>query len=422
MSPKASRFFLCCLLVIAGFSAVHLAFAVPPLPATRVCTHIPDTDPFNRSHFPQDFIFGVGSSAYQYEGAYNVDGKGPSIWDIFIHENPELFLNESGDIAENFYYLYESDIKFLKNMGMDAFRFSISWSRVLPNIQPFVTLFHWDLPQALQDDYRGFLSPMIVKDFRDYADFCFKTFGNKVKYWTTLNEPNLYARFGYDDGTFAPGRCSKFVRDCQYGDSGLEPYVVAHHELLCHAAAVDVYRKNYQASQKGVIGITLVTFWNIAIDWTHPNRRAAARANDFTTMTGFYVYPEGLKDVLTHINTKYQSPPIIITENGLPDNVSAVPLQEALNDQQRISYHRDHLSCLLESIKDGVNVKGYFAWSFLDNFEFNSAYTIRYGLHYVDRNNKDLPRTTKASAAWFKDFLSSSTEVEPGQDQVKDEL
>ncbi|GAB4832637.1 hypothetical protein Ancab_006655 [Ancistrocladus abbreviatus] len=255
---------------MAGFSAVHVAFAVPPPPATRVCTHIPDTDPFNRNHFPQDFIFSVGSSAYQ------------------------------------------SDIKFLKNMGVDAFRFSISWSRILPkgkisggvnekgvefyhklidlllnyNIQPFVTLFHWDLPQALQDDYRGFLSPMIVKDFRDYADFCFKTFGKKVKYWTTLNEPNLYARFGYDDGTFAPGRCSKFVRDCQYGDSSLEPYIVAHHELLCHAAAVDIYRKNHQASQKGVIGITIVTFWNIAIDWTHPNRRAAARANEF--LNGWY--------------------------------------------------------------------------------------------------------------------------------------
>ncbi|GAB4832646.1 hypothetical protein Ancab_006664 [Ancistrocladus abbreviatus] len=529
MSTKGHLFFLLSLHVIAGFTAVHAA-----LPA-RACTQIPDNDPFDRSDFPKDFIFGVGSSAYQFEGAHDVDGKRQSIWDNFTHERPELFLNESGDVAVNFYHLYENDVELLKDMGVNAFRFSISWSRVLPkgkisggvnekgvrfyqklidlllknNIQPFVTLFHWDLPQALYDDYRGFLSPMIINDFRDYADFCFKTFGDKVKYWTTLNEPNLYARFAHDDGIFAPGRCSDFVGDCQYGDSGREPYIAGHHELLCHAAAVDVYRKNYQASQKGVIGITLVADWNIPLDMSYLNRRAAERANDFvngwfldplvygdypqtmrdnvgdrlpkfttedalllkksfdflglnyylsgyahhmqsyphptryttdmrvnqtsydkhgepigdpTTIPDFYVYPEGLKDYLMHINAKYQGPPIIITENGLPDNASVVSPKDVLNDQQRVSYHRDHLSCLLESIKGGVNVKGYFAWSFLDDFEFNSAYTVRYGLHYVDRSNKDLPRTPKASATWFKNFLSSSTKVEPGKKQVHEEL
>ncbi|KAL1095015.1 hypothetical protein V6Z11_D06G128900, partial [Gossypium hirsutum] len=362
-------------------------------------------------------------------------------------------------------------------------------------IQPFVTLFHWDLPQALEDEYGGFLSPRIVDDFRDYAEVCFKEFGDRVKHWMTLNEPWSYTYGGYVAGFLAPGRCSDWQNlNCTGGESAVEPYLVAHHLLLAHAVSVKLYRQKYQASQKGVIGMTLVSYWFVPVSNAKHQQNAASRALDFMfgwfmkpitignyphtmrsllgnrlpkfdkmqskilkgsfdflglnyytaiyaayapkpnvgkpsyltdartslssyhngipigPMTGtkwIYMYPRGIRDLLLYTKEKYGNPLIYITENGVGDTENAsFPSKEALNDKGRIEYHRRHLSSLQTAIKDGVNVKGYFAWSLLDNFEWASGYTVRFGFNFVDYKN-GLKRYPKLSAQWLKNFLKN---------------
>ncbi|KAL0305057.1 UNVERIFIED_CONTAM: Beta-glucosidase 12 [Sesamum angustifolium] len=181
--------------------------------ASAVFAATNDTSPnFNRTIFPESFVFGASSSAYQYEGAASEGGRGPSIWDTYTHQFPERIADHStGDVAVDFYHRYKEDVKFIKDIGLDAFRMSISWSRVLPRITPFVTIFHWDVPQGLEDEYLGFLSPRIIDDYKDFAELCFKEFGDRVKHWATLNEPYIFSSGGYDGGltgNAAPGRCS----------------------------------------------------------------------------------------------------------------------------------------------------------------------------------------------------------------------
>ncbi|PNX83388.1 beta-glucosidase 24-like protein, partial [Trifolium pratense] len=210
----------------------------------------------------------------------------------------------------------QEDVEIMKNMNMDAYRFSISWSRILPKgklsrgvnmeginyynnlinelldkgLQPFVTLFHWDLPQALDEEYGGFLSHNIVNDFRDYAELCFKEFGDRVKYWITLNEPWTLSKYGYADGRSAPGRCSSWHNEnCVGGDSATEPYIVAHNQLLAHATAVKVYKSKYQASQKGRIGITLSCDWLVPLLDTEADIHATQRGIDF--ILGWFLEP-----------------------------------------------------------------------------------------------------------------------------------
>ncbi|KAF8011796.1 hypothetical protein BT93_I0056 [Corymbia citriodora subsp. variegata] len=356
----------------------------------------------------------------------------------------------------------------MKEMGLDAYRFSISWPRILPKgklkgginkegvryfnnlinellahgIQPFVTLLHNDLPQTLEEEYGGFLSPRVVDDFRDYVDVCFKEFGDRVKHWITLNEPWSLCYFGYTIGTEAPGRCSAWqMLNCTGGDSGTEPYIVAHHQILAHAAAVKLYKEKYQASQKGIIGITLIAGWFLPYSNAKPDRNAALRALDFSL--GWFMepitygdYPHSMRalvggrlptftkeqslivkgsfdflglnyytsdyakhvpppntppsyltdrcvnqtrigSLLLYIKQKYNNPFIYITENGVDEfNNSTLPLEQQLSDYTRIDYHYRHLLYLKEAIKDGVRVKGYFAWSLLDNFEWASGYTV----------------------------------------------
>ncbi|KAL5760546.1 hypothetical protein ACOSQ2_019384 [Xanthoceras sorbifolium] len=475
----------------------------------------------NRNSFPESFIFGTGSSSYQYEGAAYLHGKAPSIWDTFTSLHPEKILDHSnGNVADNFYHYYKEDIALMKEIGLDSFRFSLSWSRILPQgkisggvnqqgvdfynflidelvsngIKPFVTLFHWDLPQTLEDEYGGFLSPKIVKDFGEYADFCFKEFGDRVKYWVTVNEPESFSKSGYATGTKAPGRCSNYIGNCLEGNSATEPYIVTHHLILCHANSVKVYRQNYQASQKGLIGISFYSMWTVPKYQTVASKKAASRALDFifgwifqpitygsypktmrsmlgdrlpkftksesemvkgsidflgynyytayyaedVTTTSYssvnlsfttdshvnltwekngipigertgsdwlYIYPKGIRDILLYIKRKYNSPPIYITENGMGDvNTSSWPINKALNDSLRIKYHSLHLSYILEAIREGVDVRGYYAWSFLDNFEWDSGYTYRFGFVYIDYKDK-LKRYLKSSALWFKNFL-----------------
>ncbi|XP_074311899.1 beta-glucosidase 24-like isoform X2 [Silene latifolia] len=473
-----------------------------------------------RSSFPTGFIFGTASSAYQYEGAAHEDGRGPSIWDTFSHKYPGRIKGGSnGDVADDSYHRYKEDVGIMKQMGLDAYRFSISWSRILPygkvnkgvnkkgllyyhrlidtlianGIRPFVTLFHWDLPQALEDEYGGFLSPLIVGDFRDYADLCFKEYGHKVQHWITLNEPWTYSVLGYALGRFPPSRCSASLQlNCTGGDSATEPYLVTHHLLLAHATAADLYRQKYQAAQKGKIGISLVTYWFIPLSQARHHVNAASRSLDFmfgwymdpitkgeyphsmrsivgdrlpkfsaeqsrmiagsydfvgvnyysaryavynpgmknspptyitdsiANMTAvrngvpigpqaasnfLYVYPRGISDLLIYTKSKYNNPLIYITENGIDElNDEKLTLEEALNDKIRIQFYHDHLFYLQHSIRKGVDVKGFFAWSLLDNFEWDSGYTVRFGINYVDYND-GLKRYPKLSSHWFKNFL-----------------
>ncbi|PNY16176.1 beta-glucosidase 24-like protein [Trifolium pratense] len=268
-----------------------------------------------RSNFSNDFIFGAGSSSYQVEGAVNQGGKGPSIWDTYTNDHPERIRDGSNaDITIDQYHRYKEDVAIAKDQNIDSYRFSISWPRILPKgklsgginydgigyynklinelldkgIQPFVTLFHWDLPQVLEDEYGGFLSSQIIDDFQDYANLCFKEFGDRVKYWVTLNEPWFFSNGGYAIGTTPPGRCSDPT--CLGGNSGTEPYIVSHNQLLAHAKAVQVYKTKYQENQKGQIGITLVTNWFLPLgDDNIPDKKAAERALDF--QFGWFMEP-----------------------------------------------------------------------------------------------------------------------------------
>ncbi|XP_020551751.1 beta-glucosidase 12-like isoform X1 [Sesamum indicum] len=504
----------------------------------------------NAGNFPGGFIFGAASSAYQCEGAFNVNAKGQSMWDNFTHMYPDKILDHSnGDTAVDSYHRYKEDVKIARYLGLDAYRFSISWPRILPGgtikegvnregidyynnlinellangIEPFVTILHFDVPQALQDAYGGFLNAQIVDDFLDFSDLLFHQFGDRVKYWVTINEPWTFTVYGYAYGLFAPGRCSNWQGlNCTGGDSAIEPYLVAHNQLLAHSAVVNLYRNKYQvpwirtslnflnhmykevllrfnfdkgmqAIQKGKIGISFASYWFEPHDETIENKKAKDRALDFmlgwfmepltrgtypesmrvrvrgrlpkftreeinmmegsfdfigfnyygamyafnkpnsssfsyTTdseidITGrrngkpigeqarnssrIYIYPQGLRKILRHIEEKYNDPLIYITENGLDEATNDTSgISYAIKDDMRKDYIHDHICCLHEAMeKDGANVKGYFVWSLMDNFEWASGFSVRFGLNYVDFKDKTLRRYPKQSALWFKNFL-----------------
>ncbi|XP_022854687.1 beta-glucosidase 11-like [Olea europaea var. sylvestris] len=259
---------------------------------------------YSRADFPADFIFGSGTSAYQYEGAAFDDGRTPSIWDIFAHSGRTH--GATGDVACDGYHKYKEDIGLMVDTNLEAFRLSISWSRLIPNgrgpinpkgleyynnlidelishgIQPHVTLNHIDLPQALEDEYGGWLSRKIVKDFVVYADTCFREFGDRVLYWTTVNEANIFALGGYNDGIIAPGRCSPSLgTNCSTGNSSIEPYIVVHNILLAHSAATKLYRKKYKFTQNGFLGLNVYTLWFIPDTNSTEDVIATQRAKDF---------------------------------------------------------------------------------------------------------------------------------------------
>ncbi|XP_042517814.1 beta-glucosidase 11-like isoform X2 [Macadamia integrifolia] len=276
------------------------------------------TGDYSRDDFPRPprFVFGAGTSAYQVEGAAFEDGKTPSVWDTFAHSGRSG--ENNGDIACDGYHKYKEDVQLMVDTGLEAYRFSISWSRVIPNgrgsvnpkgvhyynslinellshgIQPYVTLFHYDVPQALEDEYGGWLSRKIVKDFTAYADVCFREFGDRVSYWTTMNEANVLVLGGYDSGTFPPGRCSSpYGLNCTRGNSTTEPYIAAHNILLAHASAARLYKKKYQAKQNGVIGLNILTSGLVPLTNSTEDVRAAQRVHDFIHVFGDY--PETMK-------------------------------------------------------------------------------------------------------------------------------
>uniref|UniRef100_A0A6N2LGP7 Beta-glucosidase n=1 Tax=Salix viminalis TaxID=40686 RepID=A0A6N2LGP7_SALVM len=316
---------------------------------------------------------------------------------------------------------------------------------------PYVTLFHWDTPQALEDNYGGFLSPNIVNDFRDFVDLCFKNFGDRVKKWITLNEPWMFSVQGYDLGTMAPGRISVVLykekyQSSQGGQIGItlvshwfEPYSNSEADQIATKRSLDFmlgwfmdpltngdYPRNMHDFVGGrlpkftteesemlkgsydFIGINYYTTYyaqNTDADYQRVGFMSDARASWTGERNGIpigpqagvkwlYIYPEGICKLLTYTKDQYRSPTIYITENG-----------SALNDPVREKSYKDHLKNVLRSINEhGVDVKGFFAWSLMDNFEWGSGYAVRFGLYYVDYNN-NLKRYPKNSVKWFKQFL-----------------
>ncbi|TVU15612.1 hypothetical protein EJB05_39142, partial [Eragrostis curvula] len=278
----------------------------------------------SRRSFPEGFIFGTASAAYQYEGGAMDGGKGPSIWDSFTHQHPGMCSSLStsyfyasnkiddrsnGDVAVDSYHLYKMccavlSLRYSKfpnlmpdgslsgGINREGVRYynSLIDELLSKGLRPFVTLFHWDSPQALEDKYGGFLSPNIINDYKDYAEVCFREFGDRVKYWITFNEPWSFCAAGYASGTYAPGRCSPWEQGkCKAGDSGREPYTVCHHQLLAHAETVRLYKKKYQAVQKGKIGVSLVSHWFVPFSRSKSNDDAVRRALDF--MLGWFMDP-----------------------------------------------------------------------------------------------------------------------------------
>ncbi|XP_042490789.1 beta-glucosidase 24-like [Macadamia integrifolia] len=460
-----------------------------------------------RSDYPEDFFFGVASSAYQYEGAAREGGKGESNWDHFTRVHPDKIKDGSNaNVTVDSYHRYKEHVALMKDMGLNSYRFSIAWTRILPTgklsggvneegiqyynnlinelisqgIQPFVTLFHWDVPQTLEDEYGGFLNSKIVDDFLDYIDICYDRFGDRVKHWITLNEPLTFTVEGYVNALFPPGAIE---------DLSINPYLVAHNSLLAHAAAVHLYRTKYQ-SQGGKVGISLNCMHMVPFSDTYADIEAAQRASDFafawfmnpitfgrypesmrhlvrgrlpnfseeeskmlegsydflglnyytakyvidapSTHVGSYatdgcykilsrvegipigeltasewlhIYPQGMHDVLLSIKEKYNDPVIYISENGISDH-NSLSKEESCRDDKRVKALQDHLSYVKAAMDVGADVKGFFVWSLLDNFEWNVGFTARFGIHYIDFNDADLKPYPKDSAIWFKKFLT----------------
>ncbi|RID71340.1 hypothetical protein BRARA_C03281, partial [Brassica rapa] len=306
-------------------------------PATADGPVCPPSTKLSRASFPEGFLFGTATAAYQVEGAVNETCRGPALWDIYCKRYPARCNNDNGDVAVDFFHRYKDDIQLMKNLNTDAFRMSIAWPRIFPHgrkekgvsqagvqfyhdvidelikngITPFVTVYHWDTPQDLEDEYGGFLSERIVKDFREYADFVFQEYGGKVKHWITFNEPWVFSHAGYDVGKKAPGRCSKYVKEeCQEGRSGFEAYLVTHNLLNSHAEAVEAFRQ-CEKCKGGKIGIAHSPAWFEPHDLADSQDGASIdRALQFilgwhldTTIYGDY--PQIMKDIVGHRLPKF---------------------------------------------------------------------------------------------------------------------
>jgi len=436
-------------------------------------------------HFPGNFVWGAATAAYQVEGAWNEDGKGPSIWDTFCHQPGNIARDETGDVAIDHYHRWEGDIGIMADLDLRAYRFSISWPRIMPQgtgavnpagldfydrlvdgllkhgIEPCATLYHWDLPQALQDR-GGWPNRDTVHHFAEYARVVAGRLGDRVTTWVTHNEPFVIALAGYYFGNFAPG-----VKDL---GAALK---AVHHLLLSHGYAVEALRDT--ARCKLQIGITLdfhpihsasdteqdrqaatrfdtarnrlfadpvclgkypeeldaiygsllprvepedlkriatpidflgVNYYTRAVIQHDPEapfakaRRILPEGNDYSQM--WETYPAGIHELLTRLWADYHPAKILITENGdaVPDGLD---IDGRVRDVRRIRYLRDHLAQIHRAIVDGVPVGGYFAWSLMDNFEWAYGYGMRFGIVYVDYES--LKRTVKDSGRWYAQVI-----------------
>jgi beta-glucosidase len=439
--------------------------------------------------FPDGFLWGAATAAYQIEGAWDEDGKGPSIWDTFSHTPGRVANGDTGDLACDHYHRWREDIALMRELGLTAYRFSVSWPRVLPDgdgvvngpgldvydrlvdglldagIMPCLTLFHWDLPQALQDQ-GGWGSRTTIDAFVRYADVVSARLGDRVPMWITHNEPSVVAVDGHVVGEHAPG-----LRDPALGIR------VAHHLLVSHGLAVPAIRANAPAADVGITinvwpqtpasedpldvaaaervyeaeagwyldplygkGYPSATLAEYELRGWAPEVRegdleAIAVPTDFlglnyysralvrhdpeeepwrassidedgeVTDTGWLVVPEGLFDLLTRVHHDHGPPAVHVTENGaaFPDVVGP---DGAVHDDRRVAYLREHLRACARAIADGVPLRGYFAWSLLDNFEWAEGYAKRFGIVRVDFET--LERTVKDSGWFYRDTIATN--------------
>ena len=441
--------------------------------------------------FPDGFLWGAATSAYQIEGSPLADGAGPSIWHRFSHSVGRTANGETGDVACDHYRRYASDVALMRDLGLNAYRFSISWSRVLPRgrgrvneaglafydrlvdalldagIQPNVTLYHWDLPAAL-DDRGGWLNPDIPLIFAEYAKVMFDALDDRVTMWATLNEPWVVTDGGYLQGVLAPGHRNVY-----------EAPIATHHLLRAHAAAVQAYR----ATGKHRVGIVVNLEPKYAASDSEDDRAATRRADaymnrqyldplliggypdelreifgdawpeypaseleylkqpiDFIgvnyytrsvtrndprawpvragrvdqprhayTDTGWEVYPDGLTDTLKWVTERYGRIPLYVTENGAAFYDPPEPIDGGIEDPLRVAYYRSHLNAAYRALCQGVDLRGYFAWSLLDNYEWSLGYSKRFGIVHVDYVTQQ--RTPKASARFYREVIRTQGDV-----------
>jgi len=441
--------------------------------------------------FPTDFAWGAATSSHQIEGAVEEDGRGPSIWETFSHAPGNVRNGDTADVACDHYHRWADDVDLMASYGLNAYRFSIAWPRIQPDgrgaanqkgidfysrlvdrllekgITPAATLYHWDLPQALQDDGQGWQNRDIVERFAEYAEIVYRALGDRVGWWLTHNEPWCAAAIGHRMGRHAPG-----LRDER------AELRVAHHLLLSHGRAVEAYRATGLAAP---IGITLnlsptypstdtdadrraselsdayTNRWYLdpvfrgaypadllsvledrfALDWVQPgDLERIARPIDFLGVNyyarrvvrapvgdepaeyawvvcpsaqdvslsdlGWEITPKTLTDLLVRLRDDYGSPQILITENGCAiDDV--IDTDGEVHDPRRIEFYRTHLVAIEEAIRRGVDVRAYFAWSLLDNFEWAEGYAPRFGITYVDYATQR--RIPKDSARWYAEVI-----------------
>jgi beta-glucosidase len=440
---------------------------------------------FVKADFGPGFLWGVASSAYQTEGAWNLDGKSESNWDHFSRIPGKIERGENADIAADFYHHYAEDIDLIKSMNFNVFRFSLSWPRILPEgtgtinpkgldfyhkvidkclsvgIEPWVTIYHWDMPEVLEAQ-GGWANRKIIDWFSEYTDVVTKEFGSKVKNWMVMNEQLSFTGNGYMEGVFAPGRKS------------LKAFMKSvHYSVLANAEGGRIIRRNIPDAN---IGTTFANTWVEPIDDKEKNIKAAARMDaimnrlfiepclglgypektvpilkkmrslyeegdearmafdfDFIGVQYYFrtiakksimpgmrakeipaskrgvpanemegeIYPEGLYQILKKYSLYQGVKNLIVTENGtcVPDILDNV----RVHDSKRIEYFEDHLAAVLKAKRDGINVNGYFVWSPTDNFEWDKGYRTRFGLIYVDFHTLD--RYIKDSGLWFREFL-----------------
>lgn len=442
--------------------------------------------------FPEQFLWGTGTYAYQVEGAATEEGRGESIWDRFCATPGKVLNHESGLVACDHYHRYREDVHLLKALGMRAYCCSVAWPRIMPDgtgkvnlrgldfydrlidaileagIEPFVTLYHWDLPQALQDRAGGWFSRETAWAFADYTDRVSRRLGDRVRNWLTLNEPAVTAFDGNESGVHAPG-----LQDTRLA------WQTSHHFLLAHGLAVPILKANGRADTR--VGITLnftalhpatssledleaVRFldgklhrWFLdpifrgeypadilnrlgeLIPKMEPGDLAIiAQPLDYLgakyytrsiishrawksgtiidfeviheetaeyTDLGWEVYPQGLYEILTRLHYEYAHPEIYVIENGaaFPDIVSS---DGCIHDPRRISFLREHLLQAHAAVVDGVPLRGYFAWSLIDNFEWSFGYSKRFGIVYVDYPTQQ--RIIKESGYWYRNVIATN--------------
>ena len=451
---------------------------------------------YTKADFGEDFTWGVSTAAYQIEGAHDADGKGPSIWDTFSQKKKKIIDNHNGNVACNFYNNYAADIALMYKMNIANYRFSISWSRIMPNgtgainhkgidfynrvidfcldlgITPWITLYHWDLPHALQQK-GGWENRDMIEWFSAFVACCVKNFGDRVKHWLVLNEPMVFTGAGYFLGVHAPGKkglasflaaahhaamCQaeggRIIRslrqDCKVGTtfsySHLEPYSSSDRDMLATAKMDALLNRMFLEPLLGMgyptkelkimerierfmkagdqkklafdmdfIGLQNYTREVVKYAPFMPFLRAkiikADERNAIATLMNWEVYPEAIYHALKRLSKYDGIKEIIVTENGaaFKDEV----IQNNIADGDRVDYLKSYIAQVLKAKKEGVPVTGYFVWTLLDNFEWAEGFHPRFGLVHVDFTSQQ--RTIKASGNWYASFIKKSQPVVSGE-------